>query len=488
MNTHKIEINKKKETDFHEWYNQIVFNTELLEYYDVSGCYAVLPKAYSMWEKIQKYLDDEFKCVNVKNVYFPMLITENNLNKESNFIKGFTPEVIWVSKTGTDNADTDNRLAIRPTSECAFYPTFSKYIRSHQNLPLSWNQWCSVMRWECSPTPFIRSKEFLWQEGHSAFESSKQAKDNVAEMLEIYRNIYENVLMVPVMTGKKTELEKFAGAEATYTIETFIKEVGKGIQCCTSHDLGQNFSKMFNIKFQTKDGNIDHVWQTSWGFTTRSIGVMLMMHSDDKGLVIPSKISEYQVVIVPITKSKDDPVIMKKYIDNVVDIIRTNNKDIRLYVDDDSSHNPGYKYNFWEVNGVPIRLEIGTKEIANNTVAVYRRDINKKEFGVTLTNNYISDLLDAYDKNLFNRALDKIFDSYVKVNVIEDLNKYENNGLFVTICENADCELKVKELSNGKKSQCYHMFGMSGKFILNTKCIICDKTDNLHECAFAKSF
>jgi len=303
---HLLGITAKKNEDFSDWYIQTLLKAELIEYTDISGCNVFRPGCFAIWEMIQQWFDHEIKKIGVKNAYFPCFVSERSLSKESEFIKGFSPEVAWVTKAG--DKDLNEKIAIRPTSETIMYPLFHKWIRSHRDLPLKLNQWCNVVRWEFKhPVPFLRGREFLWQEGHSAFATKEEADEEVLQILEIYRQVYEDLLAVPVIKGRKTEEEKFSGALYTTTVEAFIDSSGRAIQAATSHCLGQNFAKAFDIKFEGKDKDKEEkefVWQNSWGLSTRSLGVTIMVHGDDNGLVLPPRVASIQIVVVPITTKK----------------------------------------------------------------------------------------------------------------------------------------------------------------------------------------
>lgn len=472
----KIEITYSKQNEFHEWYTNVIFATGLLDYYDVSGCYVYLPPSYELWEKIQNVLNSKFSTQGVKNVYFPMLITKQNLTKEASHIEGFTPEVVWVSKTGT--TDNDIGLAIRPTSECAFYPTYAKMIQSHIDLPLIWNQWCSVMRWEFnSPTPFIRSREFLWQEGHGAFKTYDDANNNALTMLSIYENVYTQTLKVPVIMGVKTAKERFAGAINTYTIETYIPEANRAIQCATSHNLGQNFSKMFNIKYQTETGTTDFVWQTSWGFTTRSIGVTIMVHGDDKGLILPSTLLRTKIVVVPIYKNNNYEKV-DKYINDIF-------KNVDGVHIDNSDRKPGWKYYYWEAKGVPLRIEIGARDVDNNTFVVYRRDTMKKTTMNLESINKLPSILDEIDAELYNKAKERLYNSIVCYSNFD--NDYTKNGLYyVPLCDNIVCEEAVRNKIE-MKSICRPLDSQKLPSV-ELVCINCKTNENVTGCLFAKTF
>lgn len=435
-----------KATDFSEWYRHVVYDLDLLRNYDVSGCYVMMPKAYKMWEQIQTHLDTRFKERGVSNVYLPMLISEHNLSRETNHLQGFTPEVAWVTRAG--DSDLHTRLAIRPTSECAFYPTFAEVIKSHNDLPLKWNQWCSVVRWEFNdPTPFIRSREFLWNEGHCAFSSADEADQNAREMLEVYRRLYEEVLLIPVVAGVKTVGERFAGADATYTIETFVPDARRAIQCATSHFLGQNFSRIFNIRFQTTDadGHTEHAWQTSWGLTTRSIGAMIMVHGDDKGLVLPSKIADKQIVIVPIPK-KNNQEVVDAYCRRL--LAHYSGLGFRVHYDT-ADRRPGWKYNYWEERGIPLRFEVGERDVGADTVVVYRRDLGTKSTRPAfMASGDVDSLLRDYDATLLARAGDRLRGVSTYVTHVDEISRFQASDdhrlYFGNLCETPECEATVK--------------------------------------------
>lgn len=375
----KLGLSKSKKDDFSEWYSELVVASELISYYDVSGCYILRPTAYAMWEVVQRFFDEKIKAMGVQNAYFPLFITEDVLTMEKDHIEGFAPEVAWVTRAG--NTEMEKPIAIRPTSETVMYPYFAQWIRSHRDLPLRLNQWTNVVRWEFKyPTPFIRSREFLWQEGHTAFETQAEAEEEVLQILELYRRVYEELLAVPVTKGKKSKKEQFAGAFYTTTVEAFIPETGKGIQGATSHCLGQNFSKMFNIEFEDHEKQKQHVWQNSWGLTTRTIGVMIMTHSDDKGLVTPPRVAPKQIVIIPIPKASTPEDVQKAMYAKAEELKSAlEAAGVRVVTDCRDNYTPGFKYNFWELRGVPIRLELGPKDMEAAAVVLARRDTGAKE-------------------------------------------------------------------------------------------------------------
>nr|CCA27955.1 prolyltRNA synthetase putative [Albugo laibachii Nc14] len=358
--------------NFGEWYTEVITKSGMIEYYDISGCYILRPYSYEIWEKIQGFLDTRIKSIGVKNCYFPIFVSNEKLQREKDHLEGFAPEVAWVTKSGS--SDLKEPIAIRPTSETIMYPAFKNWIRSHRDLPLKLNQWNNVVRWEFkNPTPFIRTREFLWQEGHTAHATKAEADEQVHQILDFYAAAYEELLAVPMIKGIKTEKEKFAGADYTTTIEGFIPSTGRGIQAATSHQLGQNFGKMFGIAAEYEAGKKLIPFQTSWGFTTRSIGIMIMVHGDDKGLVLPPRIAPLQVIIVPIPyKDRQEIDEISNQAKDVCQLLES--VGVRVQVDDRQVYTPGWKYNFWELKGVPLRFEIGPKDVVNRQVRVVRRD------------------------------------------------------------------------------------------------------------------
>jgi len=377
--TEKKKVNKegidvKKADNPFLWYSQCIYRSGMLEKYDVSGCYVLRPWAFNIWEGITQFFDARIKLLGVKNCYFPLFVPERNLTKEKDHVEGFAPEVAWVTKSG--KSDLKEPIAIRPTSETVMYPYYSQWIRSHRDLPLKLNQWCNVVRWEFSyPTPFIRTREFLWQEGHTAFATRLEAEEEVLTILGLYKSVYEDLLAIPVIKGKKTEKEKFAGGLYTTTVEAFIPTSGRGIQGATSHCLGQNFAKMFNISFENTEKKKSFAWQNSWGLTTRTIGVMVLVHGDDKGLVLPPKVAPIQLVIVPILYTKTKEQVLKKGEELRKAFVDAG---IRCEFDDTDNHNPGWKFNTYELKGVPLRLEVGPKDLDKGTATLVRRDDGKK--------------------------------------------------------------------------------------------------------------
>jgi len=456
---HEISITTPKAANFSDWYRQVITKGKFGTYYDVSGCYVLLPNCYAIWENIQKFIDYEIKKIGVKNAAFPLFITERNLSKEQSHLEGFAAEVLWIqdkNAVNTTNQNTieenkdQNRVAIRPTSECAMYPIFKNLIQSHTDLPLKLNQWCNVVRWETKETVFlIRSVEFYWSETHTCFATKDEAMIEIFESLDIYKRTYNDLLAVPVIKGRKTNNEKFAGAECTYTLEAYIPIAGKGIQACTSHCLGQNFSKMFDITFQDSKSNKQYVWQNSWGFTTRSIGIMLMNHGDDKGAIVPPYAAATQIVIIPIMfKGKEQIVSDACY--KLLDCLKSRYR-VEL---DMSNHRTGWKYNYWETQGVPLRIEIGPRDVTNNTMVFCRRTDATKQ---TVSNDdRLCDVIDLSFKEIHNDLYAKAHHNMMSnICCPADTDEFEaalnsKKLCYINWCETDDCENKIKQFNCAK--------------------------------------
>lgn len=473
-------ITVKKSENFSEWYSQVIHKAELADYTKVSGCYVLRPRAYEMWDNIKDFFDDLIKKSGVKNAYFPLFIPESLLNKEKDHVEGFTPEVAWVTHTG--KTKLNERLAIRPTSETIMYDSYKNWIRSYKDLPLRLNQWCSVVRWEFKhPTPFLRTREFLWQEGHTAFANKKEAGEECLEILDYYARICEELLAVPVIKGKKSEKEKFAGADYTLSIETFLP-TGKAIQGGTSHFLGQNFSKVFGISYLDESEKKNYVYQNSWGLTTRTIGVMIIMHGDDKGLVIPPKVANEKVVIVPILFKKDKEKVLKK--------AKEIKKLLNIYnpiLDDREEYSPGWKYNEWELKGVPLRIELGPKDLAKKQVIIFRRDTGKKEIvKFTSVKKKVKDTLDDIQKELFRKAQLFMKKSTIKTEDWKELVKAikDKKMVFAPWCGEAKCEDWIKDKTSGAKTL---NIPFDQPAIKGKKCVHCGK-EAICWIYFAKSY
>ncbi|GAA6048257.1 hypothetical protein JCM3770_006507 [Rhodotorula araucariae] len=451
---------KKEQAVFGDWYQQVLIKGEMLDYYDISGCYILKPWSYGIWQEIQTWFDRHIKELGVSNAYFPMFVSQTVLEREKDHIEGFAPEVAWVTKAG--KSDLEVPIAIRPTSETVMYPYYAKWIRSHRDLPLKLNQWNSVVRWEFkNPQPFLRTREFLWQEGHTAFQTKPEADEEVLQILDLYRRVYEELLAVPVIPGVKSEKEKFAGGLYTTTVEGFIPTTGRGIQGGTSHCLGQNFSKMFNITVEdpaNPGGDKLHVWQNSWGLSTRSLGVMVMVHGDDKGLVLPPRVAQLQVVVVPtgITAKTSDELREKlnDEADRVAkDLVKAG---VKAKADLRDGYTPGFKYNDWELKGVPIRLELGPKDLEKQSVLSVRRDTGvKAPLAIADLAQSVAQLLDTIHDDMLSRARATFDDSIVVVEqwdqLVPALNR--NNVCVVPWCEVEACEDAIKDRSANESVQ-----------------------------------
>ncbi|WP_294344420.1 proline--tRNA ligase [uncultured Clostridium sp.] len=433
--------------NFAQWYTDIVKKAELVDYSSVKGCMIIRPYGYALWENIQKYLDAKFKETGHENVYMPMFVPESLLQKEKDHVEGFAPEVAWVTKGG-DNELTE-RLAVRPTSETLFCDHYSKIIESHKDLPKLYNQWCSVVRWEKTTRPFLRTTEFLWQEGHTAHATAEEAQAETIKMLNIYAEMMENYLAIPVVKGQKTEKEKFAGAEATYTIESLMHD-GKALQSGTSHNFGDGFAKSFGIQYSDKNSQKQYVHQTSWGVTTRLIGAIIMVHGDDSGLVLPPRVAPTQVIIVPIAQHKEG--VLEK-----AEELRERISKVARVKADTSDKMPGWKFNEWEMKGVPVRVEIGPKDIENNVAVLVRRDTREKEV-VSLDNleTRICELLDEIHDNLYAKALQNREEKTFVAKTMEELKEIADTkpGFIKAMwCGDLACEEAIKEKA-GLTSRC----------------------------------
>lgn len=412
--------------DYSQWYLDIIFVADLAEYGPVRGCMVIKPYGYALWEKTQKRLDEKFKETGVQNAYFPLFIPERLLKKEEYHIEGFAPEIAVVTHAG--GKKLDEPLVVRPTSETVMYDVFSKWIHSYRDLPLLINQWANVVRWEMRPRLFLRTVEFLWQEGHTVHATEAEADIRAREMLEIYRDFAENIMAIPVIPGVKSESEKFAGAFCTYTVEAMMQD-GKALQFATSHNLGQNFSKVFDVKFLDKDGTEQYGWQTSWGLSTRTIGGLIMAHSDDKGLVLPPKMASIQAIITTITPSEKDKETINQKAQEI-------NKKLKVFgilsQVDVRDIRPGEKYYEWEKKGVPVRVELGPKDIANDSAVIVRRDTGEKmKVRLDLIVETIGSVLNEIQINLYNRALDYRKKKTKVVDTWDDFVKAIEEGNFV---------------------------------------------------------
>ncbi|KAJ3216070.1 hypothetical protein HDU67_009950 [Dinochytrium kinnereticum] len=447
----KIGIEVKKSEDFPLWYQQVLTRTEMMDYYDVSGCYIIRPWAFKIWKEIQNFFGKEIEDLGVEDCYFPMFVSRRALEREKDHIEGFAPEVAWVTKAG--ETDLAEPVAVRPTSETVMYPAYAKWVQSHRDLPIRLNQWCNVVRWEFkNPQPFLRTREFLWQEGHTAFATKAEADVEVRQILDLYRRVYEELLAVPVVPGVKSENEKFAGGLYTTTVEGFVPTTGRGIQGATSHCLGQNFAKMFKILIENDAGEKQFIWQNSWGLSTRTLGVVVMVHGDDKGLVLPPKVAAIQAVVVPtgITAktTQEEREKINKYAEDLVQTLKA--AGIRSKGDFRDNYTPGYKFNHWEMRGVPIRLEVGPKDIAKNeTRAVFRLAGNATQISLKDVGKTINELLVKIQKEMFDKAKAERDQHLIRLESWDGFVKALDgkNIILAPWCERVQCEKDVKERS-----------------------------------------
>ena len=434
-----VEAITSMEEDFAQWYTDVVKKAELVDYSSVRGCMILRPAGYALWENIQKKLDAKFKETGVENVYMPMFIPESLLQKEADHVEGFAPEVAWVTQGGLD--PLQEKLAVRPTSETLFCEHYSHVVQSYRDLPKLYNQWCSVVRWEKTTRPFLRTMEFLWQEGHTAHATAEEAKERTEQMLHIYADFCEQVLAIPMIVGRKTEKEKFAGAEATYTIEALMHD-GKALQSGTSHYFGDGFAKAFDIQYTDKNNKLQYVHQTSWGMTTRIIGALIMVHGDNSGLVLPPKIAPTQIMIIPIMQNKEG------VLDKAEELRAMLSKNYTVKVDD-SDKNPGWKYSEQEMRGIPVRVEVGPKDIEAGKCVVVRRDTREKiQVAFDELETKMGEILEQMQSDMLERArVHRDEHTYVAANYEEMKDIAENKPGFIKAmwCEDVACEEKIKE-------------------------------------------
>ncbi len=429
------------ETDFPQWYTDVVVKTKLVDYGPVKGTMVIRPYGYAIWENIQRELDSRFKANGVENAYFPLLIPMSFMTKEAEHVEGFAPEVAVVTHAGGEKLEEP--LVVRPTSETIIGHMFGKWVESWRDLPLRQNQWCNVMRWEKTTRPFLRTSEFLWQEGHSVYASGEEAEAETLRMLALYREFAENVLCMPVLTGRKTEKEKFAGAVATYGMEAMMHD-GKSLQSGTTHYMGQNFAKAFNVQFTDKDGALKYGYTMSYGVSTRLIGALIMTHGDARGLVLPPPVAPVQVVIVPIAQKKEGVLEACHVLEETL-----KNAGLRVKLDD-SDNSPGWKFNEWEMKGVPLRIELGPRDIEAGKMLVFRRDTcEKQEVSSEHAAETVVAELAAMGNALFARAKARMQSRIVPANTLDELLAGVNGGNFVRAgwCGERACEDKVKEFA-----------------------------------------
>ncbi len=433
-----VEAITSMEEDFAQWYTDVVKKAELMDYSSVKGCMIFKPDGYALWENIQSELDKRFKETGVRNVYMPMFIPESLLQLEKDHVEGFAPEVAWVTKGGLN--DLQEKLCVRPTSETLFCDYYKNAVESYRDLPQVLNQWCSVVRWEKETRPFLRSREFLWQEGHTAHATAQEAEERTQQMLNVYADFCEDYLAMPVIRGKKTEKEKFAGAEATYTIEALMHD-GKALQSGTSHNFGDGFAKAFGIQYTDKENKLQYVHQTSWGMTTRLIGAVIMVHGDDSGLVLPPKLAPTQVMIIPVMQKKEGVLEKAAWLKDVL-------SNYRVKVDD-SDKSPGWKFSECEMRGIPVRVEIGPKDIEAGCAVIVRRDTREKiQVSLDEINEKVGQVLENMQREMLERAREhRDAHTSVAVTYEEFKEAVANKPGFIKAmwCEDEACEIKIKE-------------------------------------------
>ena len=458
-----VEAITSMDVDFAQWYTDVVKKAELTDYSSVKGCMIIKPAGYAIWENIQKELDRRFKETGVENVYMPLFIPESLLEKEKDHVEGFAPEVAWVTKGGLE--DLQERLCVRPTSETLFCDFYKNLIQSYRDLPKVYNQWCSVVRWEKTTRPFLRSREFLWQEGHTAHATAEEAEARTIQMLNLYADFCEEVLAIPVIRGQKTEKEKFAGAEATYTIESLMHD-GKALQSGTSHNFGDGFAKAFGIQYTDKDNKLQYVHQTSWGMTTRMIGAIIMVHGDNSGLVLPPRIAPTQVMIIPIQQRKEG--VLEK-----AQELKAMLSNYRVKVDD-TDKSPGWKFSEQEMRGIPLRVEIGPKDIEAGQAVIVRRDNGEKcVVALTELDAKVGELLEQMQKDMLERArTHRDNHTYTATTYEEFKDTIENRPGFVKAmwCGDQACEDKIKEDTTAT-SRCMPF----AQEKLSDKCVCCGR-------------
>lgn len=460
-----VESITSMEEDFAQWYTDVVKKAELMDYSSVKGCMIFLPAGYALWENIQGILDKRFKATGVENVYMPLFIPESLLQKEKDHVEGFAPEVAWVTEGGGEKLE--ERICVRPTSETLFCDLYKNIIHSYRDLPKVYNQWCSVVRWEKTTRPFLRSREFLWQEGHTMHETLEEAEDRTVQMLNVYADFLKEDLAIPTIKGRKTDKEKFAGAIATYTIEAMMHD-GKALQSGTSHNFGDGFAKAYEIEYTGRDNKPHNPFQTSWGLSTRLIGALIMVHGDDRGLVLPPHIAPVQVVIVPIQQQKE----------NVLDTCYKTAEEylsgIRVKVDD-TERSPGFKFAEQEMRGFPIRIEIGPRDIANGECVVVRRDNHEKNtVRLGELKSYIPELLDTIQKDMYERAKKHLDSSIYDAGEYDEFKTLidEKPGFVRAMwCGSTDCEDQIKADTTAT-SRC---MPFENNDPISDKCICCGK-------------
>jgi prolyl-tRNA synthetase len=461
---------KKKSHNISDWYNDVVLKAEIADYGPAKGTMVIRPYGYAIWEHVQEILNRYFRQAGVENAYFPLLFPYSLLQKEKDHVEGFSPELALVTQGGAE--ELKDPLVVRPTSETIMYVMYAKWIQSWRDLPVRINQWNNVVRWEKRTYLFLRTSEFLWQEGHTAHATDEEAEEMARTALGWYRKIYEDYYAIPVVIGRKSEREKFAGAKHTYTVEALMPD-GKALQACTSHNLGQNFSIPFNIRFQTKDGKNEFVYQTSWGFSTRSMGGLFLVHGDDQGLVLPPKIAPIQVIVMPIPKTREDNTLLTAYCQDIREMLH--NGGIRAKYDEREEPGIGRRFHEWELKGVPLRYEIGEKEVKDRSVTIVRRDSGEK---ITVERSHVlvqtEQILDEMQRALYNKALAFRDVNTSTVNSFEEFKEIMNTKrgfIHAFWCESKECEARIKEETKAT-TRCLPLNAPEEK----GDCIYCKKT------------
>lgn len=472
-----VEAITSRDQDFAKWYTDIVKKAELVDYSGIKGCMVIRPYGYAIWENIQADLDRRFKETGHENVYMPMFIPESLLQKEKDHVEGFAPECAWVTVGGSE--ELNERLCVRPTSETLFCDHYKKIINTYRDLPKLYNQWCSVVRWEKTTRPFLRTSEFLWQEGHTMHETQEEAEEETLRMLQVYADFYKETLAIPAVIGKKTEKEKFAGAVSTYTIEPMMHN-GVALQGGTSHYFGDGFAKSFDITFTGRDNKQHYPHQTSWGVSTRMIGAIIMVHGDDDGLILPPKVSPIQVAIIPIAQHKEG------VLDKAQELSDMLKKDYRVKLDS-SDHAPGWKFSEYEMKGVPLRVEIGPKDIEKDQCVVVRRDTREKIFTPIekLSEQIAQSLQDIHDA-MYQKALENMQEKTFTATTYDefiDIAKNKPGFIKAMWCGDSECEEKLKDVTGGVKSRC---IPFEEEHIADT-CVCCGK-EAKHQVYWGKQY
>ncbi len=474
-----VGITSKKSEDFSEWYNQVVLKAELAEYSPVHGFMTIRPNGMQLWEQIQKYFDSRLEKLGVQNAYFPLLIPESFFRKEKEHAEGFTPEVAWIAQD--ENDKNEERLAIRPTSETIMYDAYSRWIRSHRDLPLRINQWCNVVRWEIKMTKlFLRTREFLWQEGHCVYATHEEEHEETLRFLMEYQKLCHELLAIPVLAGKKTPLERFAGANETYTIEGFMPD-GKALQMGTSHDLGQNFANVFDIRFSGEDEKEHVPWQNSWGLSTRLIGAVIMVHGDDKGLVLPPRSAKNKVVIIPIIFEQTREQVMK-----AAHSLESKLDQFGAFVDGRDQYSAGWKFNEWELKGIPLRIELGPRDVGQNQCVLVRRDTGEKKIvSLNQIEKTVEDELEAMHQSLFQKGEKWIQSNLVTIKTMKEFEEALQNRKLIRMlfCGQVECERELKEKTT-VTSRC---ISLDEKPVKGGVCVHCQKPAEWHT-LFSKAY